>query len=131
MTVAMVFSQYLSCSAIGHLPASSIVSIGSASFINLFIAYCILHFEFLTLVNTAQTESTVTWSNRDTHSCTARAIDSAVEPVSLTLSKVTLGRSSSSLSLLMCLGDRPLWSACAVRTGHRCRIQVFFYVKCC
>ncbi|PWA31376.1 hypothetical protein CCH79_00002543 [Gambusia affinis] len=28
----------------------------------------------------------------DTHSCTARAIDSAVEPVSLTLSRVTFGR---------------------------------------
>lgn len=60
-----------------------------------------------------------THTNHDTHSCTARAIDSAVEPVSLTLSKVTFGRSSSSLSLLICLGDRPLGSVCAVRTGHR------------
>lgn len=57
--------------------------------------------------------------NEYTHSCTARAIDSAVEPVSLTLSKVTFGRSSSSLSLLICLGDRPLGSMCAVRMGHR------------
>lgn len=71
---------------------------------------------FWTLVNTEPTGSVVTWSERDTHSCTARAIDSAVEPVSLTLSKVTFGRSSSSLSLLICLGDRPLWSACAART---------------
>lgn len=71
---------------------------------------------FLTLVHTEPTGSVVTWSERDTHSCTARAIDSAVEPVSLTLSKVTFGRSSSSLSLLICLGDRPLWSACAART---------------
>lgn len=52
--------------------------------------------------------------NGDMESCTARAIDSAVEPVSLTLSKVTFGRSSSSLSLLMCLGDRPLGSVCAL-----------------
>lgn len=69
--------------------------------------------------------------DRDTHSCTARAIDSAVEPVSLTLSKVTFGRSSSSLSLLICLGDRPLWSACAVKTRHRCRIQSAFLVLFC
>lgn len=48
-----------------------------------------------------------------THSCTARAIDSAVDPVSLTLSKVTFGRSSSSLSLLICLGDKPFRSDCA------------------
>ena len=58
-------------------------------------------------------------ANHNTHSCTARAIDNAVEPVSLTLSKVTFGRSSSSLSLLICLGDRPLGSVCAMRTGHR------------
>lgn len=67
--------------------------------------------------------STHRCTDHDTHSCTARAIDSAVEPVSLTLSKVTFGRSSSSLSLLICLGDRPLWSVCAVRTGHRHRSQ--------
>lgn len=78
-------------------------------------------------MNTELTGSAVTWSDRDTHSCTARAIDSAVEPVSLTLSKVTFGRSSSSLSLLICLGDRPLWSACAVRTWHRCRTQSCLY----
>lgn len=59
------------------------------------------------------------YKGHNTHSCTARAIDSAVEPVSLTLSKVTFGRSSSSLSLLICLGDRPLGSVCAARTGHR------------
>lgn len=52
--------------------------------------------------------------NGDMESCTARAIDRAVEPVSLTLSKVTFGRSSSSLSLLICLGDRPLGSVCAL-----------------
>lgn len=52
--------------------------------------------------------------NGDMESCTARAIDSAVEPVSLTLSRVTFGRSSSSLSLLICLGDRPLGSVCAL-----------------
>lgn len=46
-----------------------------------------------------------------------------MEPVSLTLSKVTFGRSSSSLSLLICLGDRPLGSVCAARTGHRHRSQ--------
>lgn len=64
-----------------------------------------------------------TWHDDDTHSCTARAIDRAVEPVSLTLSKVTFGRSSSSLSLLICLGDRPLWSECAAKKGHRHRSQ--------
>lgn len=50
---------------------------------------------------------------RDTYSCTALAMESAVDPVSLTLSKVTFGRSSSSLSLLICLGDRPRGSICA------------------
>lgn len=60
-------------------------------------------------------------AHRDTHSCTARAIDSAVEPVSLTLSRVTFGRSSSSLSLLICLGDRPLRSVCAARMGNKHR----------
>lgn len=49
----------------------------------------------------------------DTYSCTALAMESAVDPVSLTLSKVTFGRSSSSLSLLICLGDRPRGSICA------------------
>lgn len=47
-------------------------------------------------------------------SCTALAMESAVDPVSLTLSKVTFGRSSSSLSLLICLGDRPRGSICAL-----------------
>lgn len=60
-------------------------------------------------------------SLEDTHSCTARAIDSAVDPVSLTLSKVTFGRSSSSLSLLICLGDKPLGSVCAAAGGKQQR----------
>lgn len=47
-------------------------------------------------------------------SCTALAMERAVDPVSLTLSKVTFGRSSSSLSLLLCLGDRPRGSICAL-----------------
>lgn len=63
------------------------------------------------------------WTDEGTHSCTARAIDSAVEPVSLTLSKVTFGRSSSSLSLLICLGDRPLGSVCTAEMEHRHRYQ--------
>lgn len=47
-------------------------------------------------------------------SWTALAMERAVDPVSLTLSKVTFGRSSSSLSLLLCLGDRPRGSICAL-----------------
>lgn len=53
-----------------------------------------------------------------TYSCTALAMERAVDPVSLTLSKVTFGRSSSSLSLLLCLGDRPRGSICAEKKGH-------------
>lgn len=52
--------------------------------------------------------------NGEIESCTALAMESAVDPVSLTLSKVTFGRSSSSLSLLICLGDRPRGSICAL-----------------
>lgn len=52
--------------------------------------------------------------NGEMESCTALAMESAVDPVSLTLSKVTFGRSSSSLSLLICLGDRPRGSICAL-----------------
>lgn len=54
----------------------------------------------------------------DTYSCTALAMERAVDPVSLTLSKVTFGRSSSSLSLLLCLGDRPRGSICAGKKRH-------------
>lgn len=45
--------------------------------------------------------------NGNRESCTARAIVRAVDPVSFTLSKVTLGRSSSSLSLKDRRGDSP------------------------
>lgn len=45
-------------------------------------------------------------------------MERAVDPVSLTLSKVTFGRSSSSLSLLLCLGDRPRGSICAGKKRH-------------
>lgn len=126
-TVAVVFSWYMSHSVFTDLfSASSWKGFLFKSHLEdqHFVFVCWLQMLlFLTLMNTALTGSAVTWSDRDTHSCTARAIDSAVEPVSLTLSKVTFGRSSSSLSLLICLGDRPLWSACAVRTWHRCRTQ--------
>lgn len=54
----------------------------------------------------------------DTYSWTALAMERAVDPVSLTLSKVTFGRSSSSLSLLLCLGDRPRGSICAGEKRH-------------
>jgi hypothetical protein len=54
-----------------------------------------------------------------TYFCTARAIDRAVDPVSLTLSSVTLGRSSSSLSLLICRGNKPLWSVRAAMETDR------------
>lgn len=74
---------------------------------------------FVTAALTLKLTLKLTLGAQGTHSCTARAIESAVEPVSLTLSKVTFGRSSSSLSLLMCRGDRPLWSACAAEgRGH-------------
>lgn len=53
-----------------------------------------------------------------TYSWTALAMERAVDPVSLTLSKVTFGRSSSSLSLLLCLGDRPRGSICAGKKRH-------------
>lgn len=52
--------------------------------------------------------------NGEMESCTALAIERAVDPVSLTLSKVTFGRSSSSLSLLICLGDKSFGSICAL-----------------
>lgn len=129
-TVAMVFRWYMSDATFRVLFGKFLKSLSVSCTLHCYWLTWASGLAFFAFCVCVVFGSEYCWNDCGTHSCTARAIDSAVEPVSLTLSKVTFGRSSSSLSLLICLGDRPLWSACAVKTWHRCRIQLAFFFCC-